>query len=40
MLEKTEGAINNGQSRDTGNVMYTRHRTETGKTKTKYNIEN
>jgi hypothetical protein len=27
MLEKTEGAINNGQSRDTGNIRYTRHRT-------------
>ena len=26
-LEKTEGAIKNGQSRDTGNIEYTRHRT-------------
>ena len=27
MLENTEGAINNGQSRETGNIGYTRHRT-------------
>jgi hypothetical protein len=27
MLENTEGAINNGQSRETGNIRYTRHRT-------------
>ena len=27
MLEKTEGAINNGQPRDTGNIGYTGHRT-------------
>ena len=27
MLEKTEGTIKNGQSRDTGNVGHTRHRT-------------
>ena len=33
MLEKTEGVINNGQSRDTGNTGYTRHRTKTNKTK-------
>jgi hypothetical protein len=26
-LEKTEGAIKNGQSRDTGNTGHTRHRT-------------
>ena len=26
-LEKTEGAIKNGQSRDTGNIEYARHRT-------------
>ena len=31
-LEKTEGAIKNGQSRDTGNIGYTRHRTKTNKT--------
>jgi hypothetical protein len=29
MLEKTEEAITNGQSRDTGNIVYTRHRTKT-----------
>ena len=28
-LEKTEGAIKNGQSRDTGNIEYTRQRTKT-----------
>ena len=33
MLEKTEGEINNGQSRETGNTGYTRHRTMTNKTK-------
>ena len=27
MLEKTEGEIKNGQSRDIGNIGYTRHRT-------------
>jgi hypothetical protein len=27
-LENTEGAIKNGQSRDTGNAGYTRHRTK------------
>ena len=27
MLEKTEGAIKNGQSRETGNIGHTRHRT-------------
>ena len=26
MLEKTDGTIKNGQSRDTGNVGHTRHR--------------
>jgi hypothetical protein len=26
MLEKTEGAIKNGQSRETGNIGYTRQR--------------
>jgi len=25
-LEKTKGAIKNGQSRETGNIGYTRHR--------------
>jgi hypothetical protein len=32
-LEKTKGAIKNGQSRDTDNIGYTRHRTKTNKTK-------
>jgi DNA-binding transcriptional regulator YiaG len=32
-LEKIEGAINNGQSRKTGNVGYTRNRTKTSKAK-------
>ena len=27
-LEKTKGKIKNGQSRDTGNFGYTRHRTK------------
>jgi hypothetical protein len=27
MLENTEGAIKNGQSREIGNIGYTRHRT-------------
>ena len=27
-LEKTEGSIKNGQSRDTGNIWYTRNRTK------------
>jgi hypothetical protein len=29
MSEKTEGAIKNGQTRDTGNVGHTRHKTKT-----------
>jgi len=33
MLEKTEGAIKNGQARDTGNIGHTRHRMETKKSK-------
>ena len=33
MLEKTEGAMKNGQSRQTGNFGYTRHRKKTDKTK-------
>ena len=33
MLENTEGAIQNGQSRETGNIGYTRRR----KTKQKHN---
>ena len=28
-LEKTKGAIKNGQSRDTGNIGHTRHKTMT-----------
>jgi hypothetical protein len=32
-LEKTEWAIKNGQSRDSGNIGYTRHRTKTNKAK-------
>ena len=31
-LEKTEGAIKNGQSRETGNIGYTLHRTKANKT--------
>jgi hypothetical protein len=31
-LEKIEGVIENGQSRDTGNSGHTRHRTKTNKT--------
>ena len=29
MLKNTEGAITNGQSRETGNLEYTNHRTKT-----------
>ena len=32
ILEETEGAIKNGQARDTGNIGYTRHRTKANKT--------
>ena len=32
-LEKTEETIKNGQSRETGNIEYRRHRTKTNKTK-------
>ena len=35
-LEKNEGTIKNGQSRNTGNIGYTRHRTKTNKTKTQH----
>jgi hypothetical protein len=35
MLEKIEEAIENGQSRETGNIRHTRHRTKTNKTQTK-----
>jgi hypothetical protein len=34
MLENTEVAIKNGESRETGNQGYTRHKTKTHKTKT------
>jgi hypothetical protein len=34
MLMKIEGAIKNGQSRETGNNGHTGHRTKTNKTKT------
>jgi len=33
MLEKTEGTIRKGQSRETGNSGYTRNKTKTNKTK-------
>jgi len=39
MLEKSEGQIKNGQSRDTGKIGYTRQRTKTNETK-KHNTEN
>ena len=32
VIEKTKGAIKNGQSRDTGNIVYKGHRTKTNKT--------
>ena len=35
MLGKTEGAIKNGQSRDTYNIMCTRHKTKKNQNKTK-----
>ena len=35
-----EGAIKNGQSRDTGNIGHTRHKTKTKKKKTKDKTEN
>jgi hypothetical protein len=31
MLENTEGAIKNGQSRETDNIDHTRHKTKTKK---------
>ncbi len=33
MLEKTDAAIKSGQSRETGNIGYTRHKTKTNKIK-------
>jgi len=38
MLEHTEGAIKNGQSRETGNIGNTRGNKETNKTKTQHNM--
>ena len=38
MLEKNEGTINNGQSRITGKIGYTQHKTRTNKTKTQRNM--
>ena len=38
MLENIEGAIKNGQSRENGNIGYTRKKTKTNKTKTKHNM--
>ena len=32
-VEETKGAMKNGQSRETGNIGYTRHKTKTNKTK-------
>ena len=40
MLENTEGALKNGQSRETGNIGYTIHRTKTNKVKTQHNMCN
>ena len=34
MLEETEGAIKNGQSRESGNIGYRRHKMKTIKTTT------
>jgi hypothetical protein len=39
MLEKTEWAIKNGQSRETGNIGHTRHRTRTNKNTTQYVLD-
>ena len=38
MLENTEGAIKNGQSRETGNIRYTRGR-QTDKNTTQYMLD-
>jgi len=37
-LEKTDGAIGNGQSRETGNIKYMRHKTKTNKTGTQHTM--
>jgi hypothetical protein len=39
-LEETKGAMKNGQSRDTGNIGYTRHMMKANKTKKPHNTEN
>jgi hypothetical protein len=39
MLEKTEGAIKNGQSRDTGNIGYTGRRQTKHKYTTQYVLD-
>ena len=36
MLEKAEGTIQNGQSRDTGNSGHTRHKSKINKTQNHY----
>ena len=38
MNENTEEAIKNGQSGETGNIGYTRHKANTNKTKTQHNM--
>ena len=38
MLEKTNGAMKNGQSRETGNIGYIRHRTKPSKAQKHYTI--
>jgi hypothetical protein len=38
-LEKREGVIKNGQSRNTGSIQHTRHKLKTSET-TQYNTEN
>ena len=40
MSQKTEGAIKNGQSRNTGNIGHTRHRMNEDKQNKKYNTVN
>ena len=37
-LENTEGAIKNEQSKETGNVWYTKQKTKKNKTKTQHNM--
>ena len=38
-LENAEGAIKIGQSRETDNIGYTRHKTKTSKAKTQYVLD-